>query len=182
MQRVARMIMLLVVICQISKAQQPNRPFLGVLSTPVDDNTVVRFYYLPQVRDHYIHPLVLRVATHNEDQMQNAPLLLEGVTAYISLSEMKSLVAKMIDTIEMPLQTGNREVLGSFQFLPETIDMDAVIIYSKGAARGSIAPKDICAKLEALNSTIRSPRALWQFQLFRRYNACLVPNFDSTKY
>jgi hypothetical protein len=51
--------------------------------------------------------------------MQSAPLNKEAVTVYISLSEMKNLVAAIKDSITMPLQTGNAEVLGSFEFLPE---------------------------------------------------------------
>ncbi len=182
MQMSVKLFFLLTVFIGITQAQQVNNPFPGILTSTVDENTVVRFYYEPLLRDHYIYPLVLRVGADDVDKMQSAPILTEGLTVCISLSEMKDLVAAIIKSVNMPIQTNHSEVLGAFEFLPEMREMDVVIIYSKGAARGSIAPKDICTKLSLLNSTVKSPRAKWQFELFRVHYACHVHDFDSLKY
>jgi hypothetical protein len=114
--------------------------------------------------------------------MKTAPLLTEGRTAYISSAEMKDLVAAITRSITMGQQTNNVEVLGSWEMIPVTDSMDVVVIFSKGAARGEIPRKDICKTLSSLATSVNIPRARWEFDRFRMYNACRVPGFDDTKY
>jgi len=42
--------------------------------------------------------------------------------------------------------------------------------------------EDICKTLGSLASTIKAPRAHWEFERFRMYNGCRVSGFDETKY
>jgi hypothetical protein len=164
------------------QAQQTRNPYPGVLTSPVDNSTVVRFYYHPPNADRFVYPLVLRVAAGNDERMSVAPVLAEGRTVYISLSEMQELVAGMIRSITMGQQTKGVEVLGTWEMIPITEAMDAVIIFSKGAARGVILREDICQTLGSLDPAIKTPRAHWEFQRFRFYYGCRVPGFDDAKY
>ena len=171
-------------MAQASQAQtkQAANPFLGVLTSPIDNSTAVRFFFHSPLSDRFVHPLVFRVEAENKERMKTAPLLTEGRTVYISLSEMKALVAAMTRSITMGQQTKNIEVFGSWERIPSTEAMDVFVIFSKGAARGVILRKDICKILGSLTSSIKTPRALWEFERFRMYNDCSVPGFDDTKY
>ena len=166
----------------LAQAQQNRNPYPGVLTSPVDNSTVVRFYYHPPNADRFVYPLVIRVAAADDEQMKVAPVLAEGRTVHISLSEMQELVAGMTRSITMGQQTRGVEVLGAWEMIPVTEAMDVVIIFSKGAARGVIQREDICKTLGSLDSTIKTPRAHWEFQRFRIYYGCRVPGFDDAKY
>ncbi len=166
----------------LAQAQQTRNPYPGVLTSPVDNSTVVRFYYHPPNADRFVYPLVLRVAAANDERMMVAPVLAEGRTVQITLSEMQELVVGMTRSITMGQQTKGVEVLGAWEMIPITEAMDVVIIFSKGAARGVIDSEHICKTLGSLDSAIKTPRAHWEFQRFRFYYGCRVPGFDDTKY
>ncbi|MGA2203917.1 MAG: hypothetical protein ABSG40_18350 [Terriglobales bacterium] len=178
--------MLTVIACgllaEAQQAKQIYNPDPGVLTSPIDGSTVVRFYYHPRNANRYVYPLVLRVAAANDERMKVAPVLAEGRTVHISLSEMQELVAGMTRSIMMGQQTKGVEVLEDWQMIPVTEVMDVVVIFSKGAARGAIPTKDLCKTLGALDSAIKTPRAHWEFQRFRLYYGCRVPGFDDAKY
>lgn len=166
----------------LAQAQTAINPYPGVLTTPVDNNTTIRFFYHPPNADRFVYPLVLRVAHPNDEGMKLAPILAEGRTVHISLSEMQELVAGMTRSIMMGQQTRSVEVLEPWEMIPSTEAMDVVIVFSKGAARGAILRKDICKTLGSLDSAIKTPRAHWEFQRFRVYYGCRVPGFDDAKY
>jgi hypothetical protein len=177
------MFMLTVVGCGLlAQAQTTINPFPGNLTTPVDNITSVRFFYHPPNANRFVYPLVFRVADPNDEQMKVAPVLAEGRTVHISLSEMQELVAGMRRSIMMGQQTRGVEVLEPWEMIPSTEAMDVVVVFSKGAARGAILRKDICKTLGSLDSAIKTPRAHWEFQRFRLYYGCRVPGFDDAKY
>jgi hypothetical protein len=177
-----RFILTLVACGLLAQAKQSFNPYPGVLTSPVDSRTVVRFYFLPLPADRYHYPLVLRVAEPNDERLKVAPILAEGRTAHISLSEMQELVARMTRSITMGQQTRGVEVLGDFRMIPITVDMDVVVIFSNGAARGLIPKEQIWKVLSSLDSAIRAPRAHWEFQRFRLGYGCCIPGFDEMKY
>ena len=178
-----RFVLTVVACAALAQLQQNTaNPYPGVLTSPVDDNTVVRFYYHPIPSDKAPFPLVLRVAEPNDERIKVAPVVAEGRTVHISIPEMQDLVAGMTRSITMGQQTRGVEVLGDWKMIPVTEAMDVVIVFSKGAARGEIATKGICKTLGSLDSAIKTPRAHWEFQRFRLYYGCRVPRFDDTKY
>jgi|HubBroStandDraft_5_1064220.scaffolds.fasta_scaffold27558_2 hypothetical protein len=176
-------LMLTVVGCGLlAQAETAINPYPGVLTTPVDNNTTVRFFYHPPNADRFVFPLVFRVADPNDERMKVAPVLAEGRTVHISLSEMQDLVAGMTRSILMGQQTRGIEVLEPWEMIPTTETMDVVLIFSKGAARGAILRRNICKTLGSLDSAIKTPRAYWEFQRFRSYYECRVSGFDDAKY
>jgi hypothetical protein len=40
----------------------------------------------------------------------------------------------------------------------------------------------MCETLSRFDAAFQAPRALWEFQLFRRGFGCKVPDFDDRKY
>jgi hypothetical protein len=170
-------------VCNLmAQVQLVYNPDPGILASPADATTAVRFFFHPPGSDRFVYPLVVRVAPDNDEKMKTAPLLTEGRTVYISLPEMKDLLGSMERSIMMGQQTRNVEVFGSWEMIPSSEAMDVFVISSKGAARGVVLQKDICKTLSSLDSSIRNPRALWEFEKFRLYNGCRVPGFDDAKY
>ena len=182
MQNTPRLVPSVLACALLVQAQQTRNPYPGVLTSPVDDSTVVRFYYHPPNANRYVYPLVLRVAAADDERMKVAPVLAEGRTVHISPSEMQELVVGMTRSITMGQQTRGVVVLEPWEMIPITQAMDVILIFSKGAARGAILPKDICKTLGSLDSAVTTPRAHWEFQRFRLYHGCRVPGFDDAKY
>jgi len=60
--------------------------------------------------------------------------------------------------------------------------LDITIVSPKGTARGSVGSGDVCEGLKSLDSAVKTPRALWEFQMYRWFDGCTVPGFDPKKY
>lgn len=163
-------------------AQQVMNPDPGILASPVNSQTAVRFSRHVPLENHWVFPLVFRVATKGKMQMKTAPVLTAGRTVYIPLSEMKNLIQAIVRFVPMPAETRHHETFSSWQLFYLSKNMDVEIIYSRGAALGRIWHTNICQVLARLNQSIHTPRPRWEFQEFRAYQGCLVPGFDSDKY
>lgn len=156
------------VFCQ-ANVKQP-------LNVHADKNTIIRIFYLPP--ESYLHPpLIFRVAGANDLRLGTAPINIVGRTPYISLPEMRNLVAALADwhlswqkskRLETPKKIETREM---------TDKMEVKLFSSRGTDRVLIDPKELCERLAPLDAALKQPRALWEFQLFRVDYGCHVPGF-----
>jgi hypothetical protein len=160
----------------------PKRMGTSVLNAPVDEHMVVRFFYQP-AGEYFHFPLVFRVVEEGDPLLNTAPMREEGRTAYISLSEMRELVQRLIQTDLAWRESDAVEALGSFKKLdPVGIGLEIFVGCSNGTARTTIAPRKICETLTPLDTALKSPRAVWELQLFRLGYDCKVPGFDRDAY
>lgn len=168
---------------QLSSRQA--RVTASVLNSPIDDATVVRFFYYPP-GDYFHFPLVLRAVKPNSSLFNTAPMREEGRTAYISLPDMKKLVGALSRTGLAWKQMTSVEPLGPFKKLALTgiglSTMQILVENSNGTATALVAPKNICQTLAPLDSAFSTPRALWEFQLVRWGYNCKVPGFKRDAY
>lgn len=153
----------------------------NVRNSPADASTAIRFFFQPP--GSYFHvPLILQVAEPKDRRLNTAPLLDAGRTAYISLSEMQQLLPKVTHLVLLWQQGDIVEVFGSASVLPLAHAMDVTIVSSHGTARAAIQPDDICKTLGAMDSALKTPRALWEFQFFRLQYGCRIPGFRRDAY
>jgi hypothetical protein len=131
----------------------------------------------------YFHkPLVLCVVKEGDPLLNTAPIREEGRTAYVSLSEMRELVQRL-GRLDLAWQESETvEALGSYKNLPVFDDMETLIAFSHGTAKAHIAPKIICRTLQPLDAALKTPRALWELQIFRLNYGCKVPGFKADAY
>jgi hypothetical protein len=148
---------------------------------PEDEGTAVRFFYHDE--ENYFHfPLIVRPVASGDPRLGTAPMVSEGRTAYISMEEMQQLLKRLM-LLDLSWQVSKKtEVLGSYKRLYRSDRMGIVIVCSKGTARANLDPKKICDTLATLDEDIKTPRALWEFQLFRTGYSCSVPGFDYHAY
>jgi hypothetical protein len=158
----------------------------SVLLSTVDEHTLVRFFHQPPLGDYFHFPLVFRVVEESNPLLNTAPMREEGRTAYISLSEMRELMQRLAQMDLAWKESDVAEPLGPFKKLALAgigiNNMEVFIGCSKGTARTTIAPKKICETLTPLDSALKAPRALWEFQLFRLDYGCKVPGFRTDAY
>lgn len=152
-----------------------------VLNSPVDEKTAVRFFYDP-AGDYFHVPLIFRGVGHGDPLLDTAPMSAEGRTAFVSLAEMRQLTEALARSGLAWQESESTAVLGSYKALPVSNDMEVLIAYSKAKAVARIPAASICKTLEPLDSALKSPRGLWEFQGFRLNYDCKVAGFKKNAY
>lgn len=171
------LLLLLVVVNITPLSTGPAVVKKPMLDCPVDGGPAVRFFYHDE--ENYFHfPLIFRPVAQGDQRLNTAPMGVEGRTAYISAAEMQQLLQRLMLSDLSWQESEKTEALGSYKRLPSS-DM---VVCSKGSARVSLDPKKICDTLAPLDAVLKTPRALWEFQLFRTGYACSVPGFNYHAY
>jgi hypothetical protein len=162
-------IVALPVFCQAT-GKQP-------LDVRVDQNTITRIFYLPP--ENYFHPpLIFRVVGENDPRLGTAPMADLGRTVYISLSEMRNLIAALADSNLSWQESKKLETPKEIETHEMTDKMEVKLFSSSGTDRAFVDPKRLCERLAPLDAALKQPRALWEFQLFRVDYDCHVPGFE----
>lgn len=178
LHRVSSRFLLFAVIVVLISSKTVSAPSLNVA---VDKNTVVRFFFLP-ARDYYHPALLFRVVGLEDPRLNTAPMSPEGRAVFVSQQEMQELVRRLYaanlcwkksELVEIPEPIRTREI---------TSNMEVKLFSSTGTAQALISRKRICGLLEPLDSALKQPRAIWEFQLFRTEYGCRVPNFNREAY
>lgn len=152
------------------------------LSSPVNEETVVRFFFAPA--NSYFHPpLIFRVVADGDLRLNTAPKVnLGGRTPYISLAEMQHLVDRL--TNAGLLWRVRKQAALPKRIEPQDVTdrMRIEVFLTDRTDSTLLDPKKICTTLAGFDSAFKTPRALWEFQLFRRDYGCEVPGFNRQKY
>jgi hypothetical protein len=181
MNRTSHTWLLLMAVLATSLGFQQTVEKKSVLGSPVDENTAVRFFYHDE--ENYFHfPLIFRPAAEGDSRLNTAPMGTEGRTAYISLADMQQLLQGLKRSDLSWQESEKIESLGPFRQLRGSESMEILAVCSKGTARANLDPKKICETLKPLDSALKTPRGLWEFQLFRQGYGCQVPGFDFEAY
>ncbi|MHB8486278.1 MAG: hypothetical protein ACYDCM_11225 [Candidatus Acidiferrales bacterium] len=157
----------------------PSKKLL--LECPADETAAIRFFY-NSGPDYFHFPLIFRAVSQGDPRLNTAPMGVEGRTAYISRTEMRQLIQKLAHSDASWQESEKVEALGSFKQLRSSDSMEILIVCSKGTTRAKVDPKTICETLKLLDSALKTPRALWEFQLFRQGYGCHVPGFNPDAY
>lgn len=174
-------ILLLVLIATHSSFSQPaNEPV--PLTLTADKDSAVRFYFVSSTNNYFHVPIVFRVVADNDPRLNTAPLIEEGRTCYISLSEMRAFFAALSSEALSWDESKTMEKLGPSKDVRGDGRMDIKILTSAGTAKSGIPTKQMCDTLQRLDSALQSPRAVFEFQHFRWEFGCKIPNFDPKKY
>ena len=146
----------------------------------VDTPTAIRLFFNSL---NYFHPaIVFRPVEQGDSRLDTAPLLNEGRTVYISRPEMQRLADGLLNLGLDWKQSKQRIALGDTTKIPPVYAMVITILSSQGTATAGFDPASICKNLEPLDRALTTPRALWEFQLFRVEYDCKIPGFNGQKY
>jgi len=152
-----------------------------VFDSSVNRKTVVRFFYDPAAN--YSHkPLVFRVVEKNDALLNTAPTKEEGRIAYISLSEMHDLVQVLGKSGHVWQKSEAMEPLVPYKSLPTSDKMEILVLFSDRSVSTDVDPKTLCKFLRPLDVSLKTPRALWEFQGFRVNYGCKVRGFKVGAY
>jgi len=145
-------------------------------------DSVARFYYHSPDGEYFHVALLFRVVKRSDPLWTSAPILDEGRTAYISLSEMRQLMVKLACLRLRWSESAQREALETYANIHSYGGMGIKVLSGNGTAKATIAPDKICETLALLDGALRTQRALWEFQLYRLQCHCRVANFNCNAY
>ncbi len=164
---------------EMASGQKSGGPSL--LGIPSNEQTMFRIFYDPSAGDYFHVPLVFRVVKAGDPRLKTAPLLLEGQTVYITGDEIQNLL-QGLDRAGLSWKISEKvEALGSYHGLLIG-GVEFRVVSTKGTAVARLDPKKLCTTLQPLDHALRTPRALWEFQLFRVQDGCKVPGFNYQEY
>jgi hypothetical protein len=148
----------------------------------VNEKTAVRFCDTDE--EEYFHvPLIFRAVKTGDGRLNTAPIISrEGRTAFVTVEELRQLVQSLARS---SLSWHDSNEVESLKWKPplDCFDgMDILVVCLNGSANSKIPPNKICETLQALDPTLQTPRALWEFQLFRHGYGCKVPGFNFQAY
>lgn len=153
---------------------------LNVLGAPVSEHTAVRLFF---DNGNYFHPpFIFRVVTSNDPRLNTAPMLLEGRIAFITVPEMQRLLRELQGMGLLWKESKEHTVFGDATKILPIFDGMSIVVSSKGTAESGIHPAKICENLAPLDSALSTPRALWEFQMFRAEYNCKVPRLNGQAY
>ena len=180
-------VFVLTIVLAASRCSRQPGGKTWLLGCPVDQATAVRFFYNPEGAGYFHFPLVLRVVPSGDPRLNTAPMRPEGRTAYITRGEMRAMLRALAQSGASWRVSSKVEPLGDFHGLvrfhaagPPYLSIE--VVCSRGTARGEVDPTRICSTLAPLDSALKTPRALWEFQFLRIGYGCTVPRFNMRAY
>lgn len=161
-------------------SQTNNRSNLSGVIT--GGTPVVRIFYQPAGGGYFHSALLFRVVNEDDPKLNTAPIFKDGRTAYISLKEMMRLEDGLVNSgvdWEHSAHVTTPPTVGHYVLRNK---MEITIYSSKGTAQAFLSPPSICSTLGPLDSAFSTPRALWEFQLFRFKYHCKIQGFNPNAY
>jgi hypothetical protein len=153
-----------------------------VFSAPVDKKTGVRVFYQHDIKDYFYPPLIIGVIDKDDPRRSTAPLGPEERHVFVIAAEILNLLERLSHANMFWQESDTVEECGPSYKAKGLGYLDITVVYSKGTARSSIGRSEVCNVLESMDPAINTPRALWEFQLYRWFNDCTIPGFDPQKY
>lgn len=152
------------------------------LTLTADKYSVVRLFFQPPDNNYFHWPLLFRVVEENDPRWNSAPAAEVGRTAYVTLAEMQKLFTALSASALSWQESSIVEHLETYKTIHSRRGMGVKVLSATGTAKATIAADKICQMLAPLDTTLRTPRALWEFQLFQSEYHCRVSGFDPKAY
>jgi len=153
---------------------------LHIVDSPADKSTAIRFFFNSE--DYFHAPLIFRVVDPKDARLNTAPMRLEGRTAYITAPEMQKMMQGLVQFGLTWQESRKRQSFVYAAKNPLLYEMRITVVSSRGTAVSGVDPVKICENLAPLDSTLTTPRALWEFQVFRGGYDCKVPGLSGETY
>jgi hypothetical protein len=154
---------------------------LHLFSSGADETTAVRFFF-PGEGEWFHPPLILRVVGANDANLNTAPMLRPGRTAYITVLEMQHLKQELGQRGLAWEESRRQKIFGNPLFLSHVYAMRVDLVSSRGTASAEFAPSKICETLSPVATALTTPRALWEFQALLVDDGCKIVGFVPDAY
>jgi hypothetical protein len=147
-----------------------------------DSGTIIRFFFQPAYVNSYHPALLFQVVGDGDIRLNTAPIRSDGRTAFVSLNEVQNLI-NGLNRLELNWKESHQiQAPDNYWEMVIRPEMEIKLFSKEGTRIALVNPKQICSTLETLDSALKQPRALWEFQLFRAEDGCKVPGLKRDAY
>ena len=159
-----------------------QKPTKGVvLNSPITESTAISFFWFGDMESHFRSPVNFYVVSTTDRKFHTVSMGRSDHqwNAFISDADMRRLIdgLKALDLRWMDYKS--REAFIDGLQRKDLGLLEVTVVSNNATSKANIRIARMCDQLASLDPAIPSPRILWQFQLFRVDNGCLVPGYDN---
>jgi len=156
----------------------------AVLDAPVTEETAVSFFWIGDLDSHWRDPIDFYTVADTDRRLHTVEMAPAAnpkrqPMAFIKRLEMQRLIEGVKSLGLHWVDIRRKEVLRDYEHRDNSGFLDITVVSSKASTKSHIRIARMCDQLATLDSTMPSPRILWQFQTFRWDNGCKVPGYHN---
>jgi hypothetical protein len=167
---------------RVSTAAQRDKPSV-LLDAPITEKTALSFFWFGDMDSHFRNPVNFLVVPDTDQRLHKVELTDfmtdDQANMFISTAEMKRILEKLktlgLDWYDAP---GRRE-FEARNHRRGTDMLDITLVGSDTTGEAHIRIAEMCDLLDRLDSTMPTPRMLWQFRTFRWDNGCQIRDYEN---
>lgn len=163
-------------------ATQRNKPS-ALLDAPITEKTALSFYWFGDMESHFRNPVNFFVVSDGDVKLHKVELTDfitdDQANMFVSSLEMQRILGGLKSLQLDWADLRGREVLKSRNDRKGTDMLDITLLGSDSTGEAHIRIAQMCALLDRLDSTMPTPRILWQFRTFRWDNGCEIPGYEN---
>jgi hypothetical protein len=166
----------------IATAAQQGQPSI-LLDAPITDKTALSFFWFGDMDSHFRNPVNFFVVPGADRRLHKVELTDfitdDQANMFVSSVEMKRIL-EGLQTLRLRWSDSRgRKVFRDPNHRGGTDMLDITLVGSDATGEAHIRIAEMCASLDRLDSTMPTPRILWQFRTFRWDNGCEIPGYEN---
>jgi hypothetical protein len=159
-----------------------NRPSV-LFDTPVTEKTALSFFWFGDMDSHFRNPVnffVVKDADHQLHKVQLTDFVKDDqANVFVSEEEMERIL-KAVKALDLSwYDSSGRKKFESAGRRRGTGMLDITLVDLDRTGEAHIRIAEMCNLLDRLDSTMPTPRILWQFRTFRWDNGCEIPGYEN---
>ncbi|MGA2809335.1 MAG: hypothetical protein ABSE87_14495 [Terracidiphilus sp.] len=163
-------------------AAQQGQPS-ALLDAPITEKTALSFFWFGDMDSHFRNPVNF-FAVPDADRRLHKVEFTDFITddqanMFISSTEMKRILEGLQALGLRWSDSRGRKVFRGPNHGGGTGMLDITLVGSDSTGEAHIRIAEMCASLDRLDSTMPTPRILWQFRTFRWDNGCQIPGYEN---
>jgi hypothetical protein len=154
-----------------------------LLDAPITEKTALSFFWFGDMESHFRNPVNFFVVPDADRRLHKVELT-DFVTddqanMFVSAGEMKRILGGLKSLGLRWTDLRGREVLKDASHRGGTNMLDITLLGSDATGEAHIRIAEMCDLLDRLDSTMPTPRMLWQFRTFRWDNGCEISGYEN---
>jgi hypothetical protein len=166
----------------LATAAQRDHPSV-LLDAPITEKTALSIFWFGDMDSHFRNPVnffVVPDADGRLHKVEHTDFITDGqVNMFVSSVEMKRLLEGLKALGLYWSDSRGRKAFEGRNHRVGTDMLDVTLVDTDSTGEAHIRITHMCASLDRLDSTMPTPRILWQFRTFRWDNGCEILGYEN---
>jgi hypothetical protein len=155
----------------------------ALLDAPITEKTALSFFWFGDMESHFRNPVnffVIPDADHRLHKVELTDYVTDNqANMFVSTGEMKRILNGLKSLGLRWSDSRGREVFKDANHRAGTNMLDITLLSSDATGEAHVRIAEMCNLLDRLDSTMPTPRILWQFRTFRWDNGCEIRGYEN---